>query len=89
MENVGVRELKARLSMYLRRVARGERLLVTERGRPVAALSPVESGPSLEWAHAMVSAGHAGWSGGKPSGLPSRIKLRGTPTSQMVLEDRR
>ena len=37
---VGVRELRQNLSVYLRRVAAGERLTVTERGRPVAVLAP-------------------------------------------------
>lgn len=41
MERVGVRELRQNLSVYLRRVRRGEALLVTERGRPVAALQPL------------------------------------------------
>lgn len=38
---VGVRELRQNLSVYLRRVKRGEALEVTERGRPVAVLSPL------------------------------------------------
>ena len=37
---VGVAELRQNLSRYLRRVARGERLLVTDRNRPVAELGP-------------------------------------------------
>ncbi|MGH2488568.1 MAG: type II toxin-antitoxin system Phd/YefM family antitoxin, partial [Candidatus Limnocylindria bacterium] len=38
---VGVRELRQNLSVYLRRVKRGERLEVTERGRAVALLAPL------------------------------------------------
>jgi prevent-host-death family protein len=38
---VGVRELRQNLSKYLRRVQRGERLEVTEHGRPVAVLAPL------------------------------------------------
>ncbi len=41
MEQVGVRELRQNLSVYLRRVRRGERLEVTERGVPVALLQPI------------------------------------------------
>ena len=37
---VGIRELRQNLSRHLRRVAAGEQLVVTERGRPVAVLSP-------------------------------------------------
>jgi prevent-host-death family protein len=47
-DRVGVRELRQNLSRYLRRVARGERLEVTERGKAVAVLGPVdESGSAL------------------------------------------
>lgn len=38
---MGVRELRQNLSKYLERVKRGERLEVTERGRPVAILEPL------------------------------------------------
>ncbi len=41
MERVGVRELRQNLSVYLRRVRRGESLEVTEHGRPVAVLQPI------------------------------------------------
>ena len=40
-ERVGVRELRQNLSVYLRRVALGETLEVTERNRPVAILAPL------------------------------------------------
>jgi prevent-host-death family protein len=38
---VGVRELRQNLSVYLRRVRNGETLEVTERGNPVAILTPL------------------------------------------------
>ena len=38
---VGVRELRQNLSVYLDRVKEGERLEVTEHGRPVALLVPI------------------------------------------------
>lgn len=38
--DVGIRELKQRLSEYLDRVARGERIRVTDRGRPKAVIVP-------------------------------------------------
>lgn len=41
MEQVSVRELRQNLSRYLRRVAAGERFVVTERRRPVALLGPL------------------------------------------------
>jgi prevent-host-death family protein len=47
-DTVGVAELRQNLSKYLRRVARGERLVVTDRNRPVAELGPVSRGGTLE-----------------------------------------
>lgn len=50
MDNtVGIGELRQNLSLYLRRVAAGERLLVTDRNRPVAELGPPpSSGEALD-----------------------------------------
>ena len=42
-DTVGVAELRQNLSVYLRRVAAGERLVVTDRNRPVAELGPPPS----------------------------------------------
>ena len=41
MQRIGVRELRQHASRYLALVARGERVEVTDRGRPVAMLVPV------------------------------------------------
>jgi prevent-host-death family protein len=41
MERIGVRELRQNASRYLARVANGEAIEVTDRGRPVARLVPV------------------------------------------------
>ncbi len=52
MERIGVRELRQHASRYLTRVARGETLEVTDRGRPVAMLVPVRGD---EWPHLLAS----------------------------------
>jgi len=44
MKTVGIRELKNRLSEYLRRVRLGESILVTDRGEVVAELLPPGKG---------------------------------------------
>jgi len=46
MKTVGVRELKNRLSEYLREVRRGEHILVTDRGEVIGELSPPGQGAS-------------------------------------------
>jgi len=40
MNTVGIREMKNRLSEYVRRARQGEVILVTDRGRVVARLTP-------------------------------------------------
>jgi prevent-host-death family protein len=45
--HVGVRELRQNLSVYLERVITGERLAVTDRGRPVAMLVPLPPAATL------------------------------------------
>jgi prevent-host-death family protein len=42
MRTAGVAELKAKLSEHLDRVKRGEEVLITERGQPIAKLVPIE-----------------------------------------------
>ena len=41
MRAVGSRELRSRLGRYLRLVGKGETIIVTERGKPVARLVPL------------------------------------------------
>lgn len=48
MERVGVRELRNNLSHWLRVVKEGDAILITERGRVVARLTPVEYIPTIE-----------------------------------------
>ena len=86
---VGARELKVRLGTYLRRVRRGQRLVVTDRGQPVAELRPIGGEVGIDSALAELEA----------RGVvvrPSRKKLtafrpiesRGGDLSAAVAEDR-
>ncbi len=47
MKTTTVSQLKASLSKYLRSVKAGEEVLVTERGRPIAKLTPAEASEML------------------------------------------
>lgn len=93
MNTVGIRDLKAHLSRHLKRVRAGIPLTVTERGRTIATINPVETAAPLaevEWARSMVAEGRAQWSGGKPQGPARRLSLVSGPgMSDAVLEDRR
>lgn len=47
MKSISAKELKNRTGDVLRRVGKGEKVLVTKRGKPCALLSPVEKDRSL------------------------------------------
>ena len=89
MDTVGIRELKTHLSHHLKRVRSGARLLVTERGRSIATINPVEASADVDWAHQLVAEGRAHWNGGKPTGAKRPAKITGRTVSSIVLEDRR
>jgi prevent-host-death family protein len=89
METVGIRELKTHLSRHLKRVRSGTRLLVTEHGRSIAMINPVETPAAVDWAHQLVAEGQAHWNGGKPAGAKQPARMTGNPLSSIVLEDRR
>ncbi len=89
MDSVGIRELKAHLSRHLKRVRSGVRLTVTERGRSIATISPVDAPADVTWAHRLVAEGRAHWGGGKPTGSPQLVRVKGRGTvSDAVLKDR-
>ncbi len=93
MDTIGIRDLKTHLSRHLRRVRAGARLLITERGRTIATITPVnapETPTEVEWARRAVAEGRARRSGGRPKGASRDFTLTGGPTmSDTVIEDRR
>ena len=89
MTAVGIRELKNNLSRYLGRVKTGQRLLVTERGRTIAVISPPALTPTDRRIEAMLREGFARWGGGKPRGSARPAKIKGPSVAQAVIEDRR
>lgn len=88
MPTVGIRELKDRLSFYLKQVQEGKWIEVTNRGRVIALLIPVRRRVDKELL-ALVEEGIASWSGGKPRGALHPVRGRGRPLSEIILEDRR
>lgn len=84
MADVGIRELKQRLSEYLDRAERGEILRVTDRGRPKAMLGPVPGRARIE------DGIRAGWiTPGTDSPLESVNRFKASRRSLEVLaEDR-
>ena len=89
VETVGIRELKTNLSRHLKRVRSGARLLVTEHGRSIATITPVD-GPDVGWVTQLIADGIGQWSGGKPTGARNPVTVAGKRSaSSVVIEDRR
>jgi prevent-host-death family protein len=73
---VGVGELRQNLSRYLRWVERGERLVVTDRNRPVAELGPPPSAAALD---RLIAEGRVARP--RRRGLPEPLRLDGDPNA--------
>ncbi|HEY7678547.1 MAG TPA: type II toxin-antitoxin system prevent-host-death family antitoxin [Candidatus Methylomirabilis sp.] len=89
MTAIGIRELKNNLSRYLGRVKTGQRVIVTERGRAIAVISPAAVTPADERIDAMIREGLLRWGGGKPRGSPRPPRIKGPSVARAVIEGRR
>lgn len=88
---VGVRDLRARLSAYLRSVSNGASITIGDRRhRPVARLVPVPRSPESEGLDRLADQGILRRGVGKP-GQRARVKSRSRRRllSDVVIEDRR
>lgn len=86
---VGARELKVRLGTYLRRVRQGHRLVVTDRGQPVAELRPIGGEAGAGAILAELEAKGVVTRPTRKRLTPFRlIESRDRPLSAAVLEDR-
>jgi prevent-host-death family protein len=86
---VGIRELKNKLSHYLKAVRQGEKLAVTDRGAVIAYITPAEKSDEYERLVRLIRDQKASWKGGKPAGSKHPAKTSGKPISQIVIEERR
>jgi prevent-host-death family protein len=74
-DTVGIAQLRQNLSVYLRRVSEGERLIVTDHNKPVAELGPISTpGSRLE---ELIAEGKVS----RPTrrGLPEPLEMSGDP----------
>lgn len=86
MNTIGIRELKQNASEVIKRVSAGEWLVVTDRGRPVAQISPINSSALGR----LVDAGQVRLATGEVSSLPAPLKSpRGVSLAQMIIDERR
>ena len=90
METVaGVRDLKNKLSQYLKEVKRGRSIMVTERGKVVATIVPAQEHPDVQALKRLAKSGLGYWKGGKPKGASRPVVVKGKPVGDIVLEERR
>lgn len=94
MQTVGIKELKDRLTYYLKLTREGDNIIVTDRGKPVAILHNldfVEEHANVE--ERLASLGKRGM-----VRLPSKkgvmspfnaVQTGGKPASEIILEERR
>jgi prevent-host-death family protein len=85
---VSIRELKSRLSHYLRIAKAGGTVEITERGVPIGRIVPTAASVDARL-DALIASGLMAWNG---ESLPSRTPVRRTPGSpsvaSLLLEDR-
>lgn len=82
--DVGIRELRDSLSRHLASVRGGHTVTVTDHGRPVARIIPVETPSRLE---TLIAEGTVRPARRRRGGLPSTIRTTGT-VSDLVTEQR-
>ena len=85
-----VRELKNRLSEYLRRVQHGHLVVVTDRGRPVAEIHPVQARrlTAAQRLQRMAEAGDVSLPRGRGLQDIEPMRGRGRPVADTLIEDR-
>jgi prevent-host-death family protein len=85
---VGVKELKTRLSQYLREVKKGRSIIITERGKPIGQIIPRDT--SLQDRITMlINVGLVEWNGEKLKSIEPVIKNRTSRQISDLLVDMR
>ena len=85
---VGIRELKAQLSRYLRQVAQGDTVVITDHGKPVGQIMPIAEDLDARMKR-LVETGVVAWSGRRPQPVvPVTPEPGARRVSDLLLEDR-
>ena len=85
---VGVRDLKARLSEYLRQVKQGNTVLITDHGSPVGRLMPAEQGLKERF-KALQESGMVAWNGQKLKPVAPAVVNRSDRQASDILVEMR
>jgi prevent-host-death family protein len=83
---VGVRELKAQLSKYLRRVQKGVTVTITARGKPLGQIVPARRLSTVKSrVLALTESGVVAWNGRKLRNVSARARVRGKRSVAEIL----
>ena len=91
-EEVGIRKLRDELTRQLGRVRRGKRIVVTDRGKPIAVLMPYgqdKQSSQEDRVRAVLAGGHVVAAERPFKRNPPLAKGRGPLVSDLIIEDRR
>jgi prevent-host-death family protein len=88
-KRVGIRELKAQLSGYIREVKKGNTVVITEHGAEVGRIIPT-SETLAERIQSLLRSGFADWNGKRlrPGKPVAKIKPASKTLAEIVSEDR-
>jgi prevent-host-death family protein len=87
--DVGIRELKARLSELLERASKGETIRVTRRGKPKAQIGPLAGAADTpEWMARGIAEGWLTPGNGAPPSFPKR-GFKASKTVQELMDEER
>ncbi len=89
---MGLREANQRFSKAIKAVKAGKEVVLTERGKPIAVIKPLEREDKLEATLRRLEAEGLLWSGPKSEKpMPvwrSPVRIKGKPISQTISEER-
>ncbi|HEY9556378.1 MAG TPA: type II toxin-antitoxin system prevent-host-death family antitoxin [Acidimicrobiales bacterium] len=85
MAEIGIRELRDHLSRYLDRVQQGEEVVVTDRGRAIARVLPIDGERTID---RLIAEGLVTPASQRGRARPKPLKTAG-PVSDLVAEQRR
>lgn len=86
----GIKEVRDHFTMYLRQVKKGEEVMVTERGRPVALIRSIPEGAGLKERLELASIKGLIRLPKVDENIPvhKKVNLRGKSLTEIILEER-
>ncbi len=89
MESVGIRQFKENMGHYVELLRSGQDIILTDRKKQIAKITPIGMSATEEAVRQMVLDGKASWGGGRPQALRDRVRIKGKGVADAVVEDRR